>query len=411
MENGDAFFWLADTAWELFHRPGLADACHYLDVRASQGFNLVQAVVLAELDGIHTPNANGDKPLINEDPAQPNEPYFEHVDGVINAAFLRNMYVGLLPAWGDKVNKRYDWAAGPELFNVCNAFGYARWLALRYKEACHIVWILGGDRDPDERGKAIWRAMARGILSADEGAVITFHPQPFEDRSSSAWFHGEGWLSFNMLQTGHDRDGPVAEFVAKDYARTPVKPVLNGEPLYEMHPLSFKAANGYSTDADVRRGAYFSVFAGACGHTYGCHSVWQFFTAGTNGVNYPLMEWKDALHLAGAYQMEFLHRLIMEHLPLKRVPGNDLLADGFSERGIIATRAGDGSYAFIYTQTGMEIVIQAGLLAGSDFRVRWMNPKDGTRTIPQTVTRAPTLSFTPPSAGPGCDWVLIIEIA
>lgn len=55
-EEGTPFFWLADTAWELFHRCDRDEAEMYLKKRASQGFNLVQAVVVAELDGLNTPN-------------------------------------------------------------------------------------------------------------------------------------------------------------------------------------------------------------------------------------------------------------------------------------------------------------------------------------------------------------------
>jgi len=43
-EHGEPFFWLGDTAWELFHRLSLPEAEHYLDVRRQQGFNLIQAV-------------------------------------------------------------------------------------------------------------------------------------------------------------------------------------------------------------------------------------------------------------------------------------------------------------------------------------------------------------------------------
>lgn len=407
-EDGDVFFWQADTAWELFHKLSLGDACHYLDVRASQGFNVVQAVALAELDGINTPNADGDKPLIDEDPEQPNEAYFLHVDKVIEAAAARGLYIGLLPTWGDKVNKRYDWATGPEIFTEQNAWSYGRWLARRWADRETIVWILGGDRDPDEPAKAIWRAMAMGIRSADHAAVITFHPQPFGARSSSAWFHDEDWLGFNMLQTGHDRHAPVAELIAADRARTPVKPVLNGEPIYEAHPLSFKVSNGYSGDADTRRDAYMSVFAGACGHTYGCHSVWQFHTRDEKGVNHPIFGWREALHLAGAYQMEYLHRLILSRGPLKRIPGDDLLVDD-AGGSVIATRADDGSYSFVYTAAGEKIVIRTDLLSGTSLRTCWMNPKDGAITLPETITKIPQMQFVPPNSGEGCDWVLIID--
>jgi hypothetical protein len=35
-EDGDPFFWLGDTAWELFHRLTHEEAAHYLANRQSQ---------------------------------------------------------------------------------------------------------------------------------------------------------------------------------------------------------------------------------------------------------------------------------------------------------------------------------------------------------------------------------------
>src|SRR6476661_10758485 len=72
LKNGKPFFWLGDTGWELFHRLTREEADQYLKHRAEQGFTVIQAVVLAEFDGLHTPNAYGDTPLVNDDPAKPN---------------------------------------------------------------------------------------------------------------------------------------------------------------------------------------------------------------------------------------------------------------------------------------------------------------------------------------------------
>ncbi len=46
-ESGEPFFWLGDTAWELFHRLHRAEAEHYLEVRRQQGFNVSLAAILA----------------------------------------------------------------------------------------------------------------------------------------------------------------------------------------------------------------------------------------------------------------------------------------------------------------------------------------------------------------------------
>ena len=88
-ERGEPFFYLGDTAWELFHRLTREEADLYLKDRAAKGFTVIQAVALAELDGLNTPNAYGDMPLHRNDPTQPNEAYFRHVDWVIDRANAR----------------------------------------------------------------------------------------------------------------------------------------------------------------------------------------------------------------------------------------------------------------------------------------------------------------------------------
>ena len=47
--DGRPFFWLGDTAWELFHRLTREDAVRYLDNRARLRFTVIQAVALAEV--------------------------------------------------------------------------------------------------------------------------------------------------------------------------------------------------------------------------------------------------------------------------------------------------------------------------------------------------------------------------
>src|SRR5690348_16556317 len=86
LKNGKPFYWLGDTGWELFHRLNKEEVSEYFKKRSEQGFTIIQAVVLAELNGLDSANANGDKPLINDDPAKPNEAYFKFVDEVIDMA-------------------------------------------------------------------------------------------------------------------------------------------------------------------------------------------------------------------------------------------------------------------------------------------------------------------------------------
>ena len=91
-EDGKPFFWLGDTAWQLFHRLSREDAQRYLEHRARNGFNVVQAVAIAELDGHKDPNAYGHLPIEDFDPARPavtegpNNDYWDHVDFIVDAA-------------------------------------------------------------------------------------------------------------------------------------------------------------------------------------------------------------------------------------------------------------------------------------------------------------------------------------
>ncbi len=120
--DGSPFFWLGDTAWELFHRLDRDEADLYLRDRAAKGFTVIQAVVLAELDGLTAPNPYGHTPLVGNDPTQPVEDYFRHVDFIVDKAASLGLVIGMLPTWGDKWHKK--WGKGPEIFTVANARTY-----------------------------------------------------------------------------------------------------------------------------------------------------------------------------------------------------------------------------------------------------------------------------------------------
>lgn len=409
LKNGQPFFWLGDTGWELFHRLDRAAADTYLKKRSEQGFTVIQAVVLAELDGIHSPNANGDLPLLNDNPATPNEKYFAHVDYIIDKAASYNINIALLPTWGDKVFKD-KWGKGPELFNEQNAAVYTGWLASRYKERKNIIWVLGGDRIP--RGEAdlnVWRAMGKAIMKAtDDKAVISFHPQP-NQLGSAEWFHNEAWLSFNMFQTGHCRDAAVYDKIKGVYNLAPFKPVMDAEPIYEDHPVCFNVKDlGTSNALDVRRSAYLDLFAGAFGHTYGCHDVWQMNSPKNEPVNGPHYTWLEALDLPAAGQMIHVRRL-MESFPLTdRVPDQSIIKENNTvpaER-IQATRGKD--YLFVYSCAGKAFTVVMGKIAGNTLKGFWYDPRNGKTAPVAALNNNGTKKFTPPTTSYGQDWVLVL---
>ncbi|MGZ8525697.1 MAG: glycoside hydrolase family 140 protein, partial [Chitinophagaceae bacterium] len=344
------------------------------------------------------------------DPSKPNEKYFEHVDYIIDKAASYNINIGLLPTWGDKIFK-HRWGTGPEIFTEQNAAIYGRWLANRYKNKANIIWVLGGDRNPrNDADIAIWRSMGNAIKKATaDKAIISFHPQP-NKLGSAEWFHHEKWLDFNMFQTGHCRDVEVYNKIEGVYSMSPVKPVMDAEPIYEDHPVCFNVKDlGTSSAYDVRKAAYLDLFAGAFGHTYGCHDIWQMYSTKNEPVNGPHLYWPEAMELPGANQMKHVRKLIESHPVLDRVPDQSLVKENNytdAER-IQATRGND--YMFVYTTAGKSFTVVPGKIKGDKLQAYWFNPRDGKTTATEIIDNKGTKVFTPPSAGYGNDWVLVID--
>ncbi|MFN0106673.1 MAG: glycoside hydrolase family 140 protein [Bryobacteraceae bacterium] len=416
--DGRPFFYLGDTAWELFHRLNREDATHYLEHRARHGYTVIQAVALAELDGLNDPNPYGHRPLKNNDPLQPEPAYWEHVDFVVKKANSLGLYIGLLPTWGDKWNRRSG--AGPEVFTPENAEAYGEWLGRRYKDNA-IIWILGGDRPVESaRHIDILRSMARGLRKGDGGAhLMTFHPSG--GAGSAQYFHNDDWLAFNMRQNGH-----VTEFTGRydktieDYNRQPVKPVLDGEPVYEDHPVSFRAAElGHSIGADVRKPLYWNLFAGAFGQTYGHHSVWQMWTPERKPINNPLMTWRAAIEQPGAVQMKYGRRLIESRPFLTRVPDDSVIVTdrvatavpGTGRYHFSACRDENGSYAMVYAPVGRAFRVRMDKIAGAKVTAWWFNPRNGQASKIGEFSNHAEREFSPPDAGEMLDWVLVLDDA
>jgi hypothetical protein len=416
-EDGRPFFYLGDTAWELFHRLNREEAEKYLRNRASLHFTVIQAVVLAELNGLDDPNPYGQKPLLENDPGRPNEEYFRHVDWIVEKANDLGLFIGMLPTWGNMWSPRSN---AKNIFNRENAAAYGGWLGRRYKDK-DLIWIMGGDRPADtEDLREILRAMAGGLREGDGGRhLITFHPPGGE--GSSTWFHEESWLDFNMRQNGHEQNfRPRYAMTGIDYERSPAKPVMDGEPLYEDHPISFNAKDhGHSIAADVRRPLYWDLFSGAFGHTYGHHSVWQMWTPERKPVNNPLMPWYEAILQPGAAQMQHARALLESRPFLTRIPDDSIIVPdspptavpGTGLKRLVATRDSEGSYCMVYTPAGRPFKVRMEVIKGPKVKAWWFNPRTGRAAAAGEYENRGEREFVSPDRGEMLDWILVLDDA
>lgn len=406
--SGAPFFWMGDTAWGLPALLDRAETERYLDERAAQGYNLVQVVAIFPHAGADGPNRYGDRPYSGglddlgttegADPADEQAyDYWDHLDFVVDAAAARGIRVGMLPVWADKqVGK---------VVTEDNARAYGEFVGARYRD--RVVWVLGGDESADGV-EEVWNTLAGGIeAGAGREVLMTYHP--IGDKSSAEWFSGQPWLDLNMVQGGHCLRYDVRRtLVEKSYRADPALPFVDGEPIYEEHPYCWeRAPEGFSTALDVRRDAYWAVFGGALGHTYGHHNVWQFQTPDRKGaLGSRPVTWQDALQAPGAAQMTHL-RALMESRPFTTgEPAPDAVPDpGKGENRIQATRARDGAYLMAYVPDGREFTVDLSTLSGPA-RAWWFDPRSGEATPAEVGSGRVTL--TPPDDE---DWVLVADDA
>ncbi len=437
--DGKPFLWIGDTAWELFHKLNREEAVEYLKNRKAKGINVIQAVVLAENNGLRTPNSYGEVPFNHLDPTQPNEKYFEHVDFIVNKAEELGLVIGMLPTWGDKIYSENP-GAGPIVFNKKNAAVYGEFLGKRYKNKS-IVWILGGDRNiANDEVLEIWRAMATGLKKGDSGNhLITFHPRG--GTSSSKTLHKEYWLDFNMYQSGHGQHfNHVYDYAENDLRLSPQKPTVDGEPAYEDIAIKFweymdfskqsekrvpddvldkdfliqnKAHfnDGFFTDYDVRVHAYWNFLSGACGYTYGNNAIWQMFKKGGEVAIPCLYDWRESMDRPGAFDLQHI-RTLLEDKFYKIVPDHSIINNPIvkNENYIAAAGSTDNSFALIYLAKGQPVEVKMNKMAGK-VKASWFNPRDGSIKEIGIFSNKGEREFKPPGSGINNDWLLLLEMS
>ncbi|MCD7751981.1 MAG: glycoside hydrolase family 140 protein [Lachnospiraceae bacterium] len=416
--NGEKpFFLLADTAWLFFHSLTLEESYRYLRNRKELGFNCILA------DFLHSPeqkNLAGASALINEDLTRPNTDggFWDHVDSCIKMAADMGLYMGILPTWGSVVK---DGALRED-----NADAWLDFILARYHDAPNLIWVLGGDVRGDVNPE-LYRHMGLRMKTDRPDRLITYHP--FGRTCSSNWFQNEEWLDFHLFQSGHRRYDQVTlnewddntaregwfgednwRYVARDYNREPLRPILDGEPSYEQIPQGLHdPSQPRWLAADVRRYAYWSVFEGAAGHVYGHNSIMQFYRDKTRPGSYNADTlWSEAVHHPGGAQMGHLKRL-MESVDFSagRPAPEALFCEQKERYERISVYAGT-DFLFAYTYTSRTISLSLEAWKNRTLSAYWMSPVTGRLSYIRTVSGGGVETFVPPLREDSTDIVLAL---
>jgi len=346
-----------------------------------------------------TPKA---QPFNQDDLEHPNEAYFAQADAVIRKASDKGFLLAIAPLWsvccGEGWAGQSDGNLNPlDVNGPKKARDFGRLLGAQYARFPNIIWIMGGDHNPDQSFEEICE-LAWGFLVDAPRQLIAVYNAP--DNSSAAFYDSTPWLGLNAIYTYREVQSPVY----REWSRTKtIRPIFLIESGYER-----EANDGRSgTPFRVRRQIYAAVLNGALmGTAYGDRNIWKFSD-----------QWRTALAVPGAIQAGVAQRFFSSHLWWKLEPdqGDDLITQG---RGkveeddyVSVARTADGTLAIAYLPSARPIVLNVARLSGP-MQATWCDPTDGsTRPIdgsPLVNQRART--FTPPgpkSAGDS-DWVLLL---
>ena len=383
-DNGEPFFLLGETAWLMPERLNRDEVLFYLQTCHEAEYNMVQMQVMNDVPSY---NIYGQRSLTVGKTGiwQMEEAYWQHIDYIIEQAARNDIYVGMVCIWGGLVK------AGK--MDVQQAKAYGTFLAKRYKDCPNIIWIIGGDIQGDVKPD-VWEALATSIKAIDKTHLMTFHPR---GRTTSAhWWSKASWIDFHAFQSGHrkygqrmgTKDYPIPDNTEEDnwmyvdsvWTYQPQKPVIDDEPIYEEIPKGLhEVTEGYWHDSDVRRYAYWSVFAGSCGHTYGHNAIMQFYRPGYPPAYHCTKPWTEALHDPGFNQMKYLKRLMLALPYFERVPDQSIVIDnGTQYDRLAATRGTD--YLLVYNYTSRDMKIDLRKISGKRKMVWWMSARTGQLT-------------------------------
>ena len=422
-EDGTPFFYQGDTSWDMFQHLTKDEVELYMSVRAEQKFNVLQCILLGGTEPYDYTNKYGRHPIkppfdkLDYD-TDGEYSYWDHVDFCLDCAEKYGIYIAVLPMWNGKYNEPDN-----TLFTGYQpAYDYGKWLAERIGHRNNIIWMLGGDVEVKPYMHEIFDGLAAGIKAGegDNTHLMTFHPRGASNTVRELGCDKE-YLDFLCSQSGHTVDWSYEpEDLFPEMAETG-KPFLDAEAHYEDHVANWAYEFKRWDGADIREGAYRSIFAGASGQTYGNPIVAFFlyepltqyrcpyYIGNVAKMGYDNKGWHHALRHEGADTLKYLQKLRLSRPYFDLTPAPELVLNSEDDMLFGKMSAAMGKdYAFIYSPHGREIKVDGSLIKTQFLRASWYNPRTGEEKLICYLTPRKAV-FVPETRGKGQDWVLILD--
>lgn len=460
-ESDNAVFLMADDAWSFATRLTFNEARTYLQTRKTQGFNCLHIWLMSTWS---LANRNNDEPfasaLDNTNDPSLDSSYWNFFDTLMVEAESQGMYIML--SIGSLLRESMG-SNNVSNFGTHNqhrdkAYKTAHALASRLRAHTNIMYTTGTDMNPldcDKVGASncassgadyqeVVLYMGKGLADGhnDETVdsastsqdfstcpLITWHPgnvSPNGSSSSGEFFHTDSpdWCSINMRQGGRQEDPGDDRFLdgiyaacATDYARSPAKPMGDGEVAYE-NSLIPDESDQRRTAYHSRVAAYWSIFAGSTYHCYGALETWQHYTPGLYDPRSSAENaWTEAIDYDGAQDMGHLKALIESRPVFDWVPDQTVFDDsaGSNETRLQAIRNSTGQFAMVYITNGKSITADMTKIAGTTCVAWWFDPRTRNATLIGEYPTTGTQAFDPPGSptsfntNNGNDYVLVLD--
>ncbi len=410
--DGEPFFWLGDTWWMgLCQRLRWPEDFQWLTAdRVRKGFTVVQIVA-----GLYPDMPPFDPRGTNEagypwapDYARLNPAYFDMADLRIQHLVDQGLVPCVVGCWGYFLPKM-----GLEKMKQHWRHLVARW------GAYPVVWCLAGEgtmpdylspNKPQEalQQKAGWTEVARYLRSVDPyHRLVTIHPS----QNARDSVEDPGVLDFDMLQTGHgDRSSlpNAVNQVVQSLARTPLVPVVNGEPCYEGILEAGRE--------EVQRLHFWAcMLSGAGGHTYGANGLWQVNTAAEpfgpspHGRSWGDTPWDKAAQLPGSQQLGLSKRLLLRYPWWKFEPHPEWVQPHWTKEDYILPYAAGipGEVRIIYSPARWDLPRIVGL--DGAYAALLFSPVNGRQYDLGRVAPDAQRGWQPPVPPIVQDWVIVLE--
>jgi uncharacterized protein DUF4038/collagenase-like protein with putative collagen-binding domain len=387
-QRGAPFLLQGDAGWSLISGLTKEEAEQYLENRRQKGFNTIM-VNLIEHKFKGPANRYGDGPFLKPgDFSTPNEKYFEHADWVIRKAGEKGIQILLTPIYLGYKGTDEGWIEETLRNGTSKCLAYGRYVGRRYQASDNIIWLIGGDRNPEQALEAV-NAVVTGMREFDHRHLMTAHCAP--EYSATEVYGDGGWLDLNSTYTYQ----LIHPLLLRDYNRSPAIPFFLIESTYE--------GEHNASAVQIRRQAYWAILCGATGHIIGNRPIWLFDPGWQKAMEGPAS--KEMVYLKALFTSRSWHLLV----PDQR---HEVVTEGLGElRGLdtlIAARTSDGATIIAYMPTSRAITVGLSKLSGSRSKAWWFNPRTGTAETVGEFAAEGRKQFTPPGEG---DWVFVIDDA